>query len=103
MEFLKSISGIMVLQNGNYIRDIASIQSLLEDENKVILQCAENLEEFQRGYTCDLEISFNKCNNTGELVEDNDRLEIIKDLVLVYINKDVACGSPVQFTYIFYK
>jgi hypothetical protein len=83
------------------ILQIKSMQYLDEKEDKVIVQCAEYVEELKRGFTCDLIYEYSIGNENRENKEK--RFDDIKDLVLVYINKgwDVE-GLPV-FEYIFFK
>lgn len=103
MEFLKDMTNIILIKDNEYIRNINTIQKFDEDEDRVILQCAENVDEFRRGLICDLECGFSKCNETGLIIDNDIRTDLIKDLVLVYINKNINMGSVPQFEYVFYK
>lgn len=103
MEFLKGVPNIILIKDNEYIRNINTVIRFDEDEDRVILQCAENIKEFQRGLVCDLECAFFICNSTGTIKADDVRNELIKDLVLVYINKSTDMDRLPQFEYVFYK
>jgi len=65
---------------------------------------AEEVVDFKRGFVCDMECSFQLVEvNVSENNVVNERIDIIKDLVLVYINKDTQYGYVPDFEYVFYK
>jgi putative lipase involved disintegration of autophagic bodies len=101
MIFLKDVPNIKIIKNDKYIMNINTVQKFIENDNKVIMQCAEDIPMFTKGYVCDMECYFNRINDSYEY--QDDRINIIKDLVLVYINKNADMESLAQFEYIFYK
>ena len=58
--------------------------------------------ELKRGLVCDLLCEFNLRGDDGNK-KAYKKTESIKDLVLVYINKNSDRGSCALFEYIFYK
>ena len=104
MKFIESVPNIKISQNNQYILEIRSVQKFNEDENKIILKCAEEVVDFKRGFVCDMECSFQLVEvNVSKNNVVNERIDIIKDLVLVYINKDTQYGYVPDFEYVFYK
>jgi len=101
MKFIKDISNIIISQNNQCKFNIRSVQGFNEDENKIILKCAEDISEFKKGYVCDMEYHFPLVENDG--VEVGKRIDTIRDLVLVYINKDIELEYAPSFEYVFYK
>lgn len=84
------------------ILQIKSMQYLDETEDKVILKCAEYVEELKRGFTCNLISEFNI--GDWNIKENNEkRFDETKDLVLVYIKKSWDIGGMPSFEYVFYK
>lgn len=57
---------------------------------------------FKRGYVCDLECYFNRVDIITYEQKEN-RVELIRDLVLLYINKSTYVDGYTQFEYVFYK
>ena len=102
MKFIKDISNIIILQNDHCKFEIRSVQGFNEDENKIILKCAEDISEFKKGYVCDMECHFQLIDSICQ-ENDGERIDVIKDLVLVYINKDMNFDYMPQFEYVFYK
>lgn len=79
-------------------RSIDTIQSFYEDSSTVALKCAEYISEFVRGFVCDILVVMSAVDANQIRTET----ETIRDLVLVYIEKEYD-GSIPEFTYIFYK
>jgi hypothetical protein len=102
MKFIKDLPNIIISQNDQYMFEIRSVQKFNEDENRVILKCAEEISEFKRGYVCDMECYFRLIENE-ENNEVGKRVDTVRDLVLVYINKNVEFGYVSDFEYVFYK
>lgn len=102
MKFIKNVPNIKILQNNQYILEIKSVQTFREIQDKVILQCAEEIPMFKRGYICDMECHFQLIDSICQ-ENDGERIDVIKDLVLVYINKDINFDYMPQFEYVFYK
>ena len=102
MKFINGMPDIKIFQNDNYMLEIKTVQKFDEDEDRIILKCAEEISEFKRGFICDMETIYivESDNVVKELSMRND---IIKDLVLVYINKCSQFGYVTEFEYIFYK
>ncbi|MBL4951077.1 hypothetical protein JK635_02330 [Neobacillus sp. YIM B02564] len=87
--------------NDDPMLQIKSIQYLDETEDRVILKCAEYVEELKRGFTCNLIYEFNIGDRNRENKEK--RFEEIKDLVLVYINRTWDVGGIPTWEYVFFK
>ena len=101
MKFIKGVPDLKILQNDQYIFEIKSVQRFDEDEDRVILKCAEEISEFKRGFVCDMNCSFTVEDTILKVM--NMRNDTIKDLVLVYINKQSQYGYIPEFEYVFYK
>ncbi len=101
MKFIKDLPDIIILQNNQYKFNIKSVQKFNEDESRVILKCVEDISEFKKGYVCDMECHFPLVEIDG--VEVGKRIDTIRDLVLVYINKDIESEYAPSFEYVFYK
>jgi hypothetical protein len=101
MNFIKGVPIIKISQNNKYLFNITTVQKFKENEDKVILQCAEDIPEFMRGYICNMDCHFKVVNENCE--NKYERNSIIKDLVLVYINKDLQYNYMPSFEYIFFK
>jgi hypothetical protein len=80
---------------------IKSMQYLDEDEQTVTLKCAEYINVFKRGFVCDLGLQYSIVNGNEELLGDS--LYPIKDLILVYVNKEFELDSFPAYRYIFFK
>lgn len=102
MKFIKGLPNIIISQNNQYMFEIRSVQKFNEDENKIILKCAEEIPAFKRGYVCDMGCYFELVEN-DENNKVGERVDVIRDLVLVYINKDIEFGYVSDFEYVFYK
>lgn len=104
MKFIKDVPNIIILQNDHCKFEIRSVQKFNEDENKIILKCAEDISEFKKGYVCDMECHFQLTGNDGNNnYEAGKRIDTIRDLVLVYTNKDIQMEYAPSFEYVFYK
>jgi len=100
MEFLKGVPSIKIM-NSKHDCSIESMQSFDEDETRLILKCAENMQYFERGFVCDMECRLNIVDNQGRTT--GIRVDIVKGLVLLYIHKSMDMDSVPTFTYVFYK
>lgn len=87
MKFIKGVPNIKISQNDKYIFEINTVQKFNEDEDRIILKCAEEVPEFQRGFVCNMDCIYmvEKIENNNSKIID-ERNDTIKDLVLVYIN-----------------
>jgi hypothetical protein len=101
MNFIKGMPNIKILKDNKYMFDITTVQKFDEKEDKIILQCAEDIPEFMRGFVCDMDCRFQIVNENCE--NKYERNSINKDLVLVYINKDLQYNYMPSFEYIFFK
>jgi len=101
MNFIKDIPSIKILKNNKYMFDITTVQKFNETEDKIILQCTEDVPEFMKGFVCDIDCHYQIVN--GNYKKEYERNNIIKDLVLVYINKNAECNYIPKFEYIFFK
>lgn len=101
MDFIIRVPKVKVIQNGKVIRQIDTIREYSDDEDRVRLECAEQIPEFKRGYICDLEVIFDVVNEGS--VKVGNHTEIIKDVLLVYINKDSGLDSMPTFENVFYR
>lgn len=98
MQFISEVPNILV----NNCFEITTVQYFCENESTITIRFAEHIPQFSRGYVCDMDFSFLLKDETGK--ETNDRyVSHAKDLVLVYVNKDVDTSSVPSFEYIFYK
>jgi len=98
--FIKEVSSISIT-TGDTGFTVELFQGFDETEDKFILTCAEVIDQFKRGFTCDIQINFNLIdyghNDAGV------KREVIRDLVLVHIRKHMEdCNRP-EFEYVFYK
>lgn len=96
-----SLPNIGVIKDDKAICEIQSVQQYDEDDTRVYLRCAEYVDEFKRGFTCDFELEY--------LVQDinvqneEKQFDNVKDLVLVHVNKRFDIDGYLQFEYVFYK
>lgn len=100
MDILRRVSHIYVTSPSEN-STITTIQYFNEDEDRVILQCAENVSIFKRGFVCDMEVIFSLVDASGNKI--GERSEMVEDLVLVYINKKAGYDYVPEFEYVFYK
>lgn len=91
----------VVTQEKDYQFIIKSTQYLNEDDDRVYLKCVEHVPMFKRGLVCDLIIHY----ATTDLNEENreEHSDLIRDVVLVYINKEWDLEGMPQFEYVSYK
>lgn len=103
MQILKDDPNIKIInEDTSFI--ITTIQKYDEDETEIIIQCAEYIPVFKKGFVCDMEITFN-------IVDTDDYNKIIgaqdyinKNLVLVHIKKLIIFHEYIpRFEYVFYK
>lgn len=101
MNFIKGVPDIQVLKDDKELFKITSVQYFDEDDDRVILKCAEDVPEFKRGFTCDFNCIFKLANPNYKIF--GERTDKVKDLVLVFINKSAGLDDVAQFEYVFYK
>ena len=101
MNFLQDIPNISVIINDSPILNIDTVTFYKEDEKTITMSCAEYIPQFKRGFTCDMKLEFSRTNNNQ--VRQLNIHDDIKNLVLVYINKDAQLGNIIDIKYIFYK
>lgn len=98
MKYIKSVPDILVSDTF----EIKTVTSFDEDENRIILNIAEYVPQFVRGYICNMAFSFSLADNEDSGTVDSI-CSHINDLVLVYVNKSIEVTSFPEFEYIFYK
>jgi hypothetical protein len=103
MKFIKNVPNLKISQNNQYIFEIKTVQKFDEDEDRVILKCAEEILEFKRGFVCDMNCIYTIIETDDDFKTIGERVDIIKDLILVYINKYSQYDELTEFEYIFYK
>ena len=98
MKYIKGVPDVLVSDTF----EIKTVKSFDEDESRIVLNIAEYVPQFVRGYVCNMVFSFPLADD-----EDNGAVDRvcshINDLVLVYINKSVEVTSFPEFEYVFYK
>lgn len=103
MKFIShSVPDVTVVSDDKgYELNIKTMQYLDEQEDRVCLKCAEYIPIFKRGFTCNLVCHYETTNRDQKDKEKYS--DVIKDLVLVYINKSWDIESIPSFEYVFYK
>ncbi len=102
MKFNKdTIVDVKVIKSDERLYEIKTMQRLTENERRVTLRCAEHVDLFKRGFTCDLDCHYEISDFNME--NEEHRSYLIKDLVLVYINKSYDVNSYPVIDYVFYK
>ena len=98
MKFIRNVPSILV----NDAFEIKTVQYFDEDEDRIILRCAEYVPQFARGYVCNMVFSFPLIDrDTYEI--NSEYYSHANDLVLVHIRKNVDIDCLSQFEYVFYK
>lgn len=98
--FVKEVSSLKIT-SGEEEFEIELFQGFNESEDKFTLTCAEVVDQFKRGFTCDIQINFNLIDYNR--VNAGMKQEVIRDLVLVHIKKHMEyCNRP-EFEYVFFK
>lgn len=101
MNFRGEVPNITFIKDGQEQFKVETVQYLDEQEDKVVLRFAEHVEQLKRGYACDLKCDFQLLDREGKIVGSTS--DTIKDLVLVYINKNYECTSMPYIEYVFFK
>ena len=101
MQFLRNVPIIKIMNNTQDFT-ITSLQKFDEDEDRIIIRCAEYVSNFVRGFVCDMACNFIIVEENG-IDKGVKQTILIPDLVLVHIRKEVICGDVPQFEYVFYK
>jgi len=101
MKILKGLPTVTILTD-TYSFEIKSMQYIDEQQDKVILRCAEHVPEFVRGFMCDIALAYSveKFNMEGTIEHHH---ELISDPVLVYVNRCVELNGMTFSEYVFYK
>ena len=101
MKILKGLPTVTILTD-TYSFEIKSMQYIDEQQDKVILRCAEHVPEFIRGFTCDIALAYSvEKFNMDDILENHH--ELISDTVLVHINRCAELDGIVFSEYVFYK
>jgi len=102
MDVLKGVPNIRVI-NSKYDCQIDYVQSFDEDEDRLILRCAEYMQCFERGFICDMDCRFDIYDTELGKITGESKY-VVKDLLLVHIRKRTDVDSYIpQFEYVFYK
>lgn len=102
MKFVRdSVPDVSVVSEKKPMFAIQSMRHLDESEDKVILKCAEYVEQFKRGFVCDLITYYNAVDKNRDNKEEHS--DTIKDLVLVHVNKYWNIEEIPEFEYVFFK
>lgn len=103
MKFYKdSVPYVSVIDHeAGFVMDIKSVQEVDEYEDTVRIKCGEFVEPFKKGYVCNLVFHYEVEEVNGDEIEKKS--DVVKDLVLVYINKRWDINGYPQIEYIFYK
>lgn len=102
MKFIKSsVPDVKVESANSDTFEIKSMQYLDESDDRVYLKCAEYVEQFKRGFVCDLVCEYETVNANQE--DSETQTDNIRDLVLVYVNKTYDNEYVPVFEYIFFK
>lgn len=97
MEIIRGVPEISV--NKEFC--IETVRYFDEDEDKVVLEAAEVIPEFERGFICELACKF--LTKNPQSGKESFIIKDIKDLVLVHINKNSSIDDITTFEYVFYK
>ena len=79
---------------------IDTMQYYYENEDRIIIKCAEYVPIFKRGLVCDLEIENELKAEDKSMQRDCYR---VNNVVLVYINRDHSVTNYPEVEYVFYK
>ena len=102
MKFIKDfVPLVKVVKGDEVLFTIESMQELDEQDDRVYVKCAEYVDILKRGLTCDLDCSYQICDKYRNVVEENN--DVIRDLVLVYVNKYMTIDGYPEFEYVFFK
>lgn len=105
MEIIRQISKIEIFYKDE--EDIKCIeiktwQDFDEDESTLTLQFAEYNPIFKRGLVCDIQYEIEIVDCIDQEIKKTHK-DVLRNLVLVYVNKEISINSIPQYTYVFYK
>ncbi len=100
MRYVGNVSSIVV--NDDFEVDV--IYRFVEDEDKVVIATQEFIDEFKRGFICDMKVKFEVLNVEGNTSEDYKYMATYLDnLLLARINKYSSVDGITLFDYVFLK
>lgn len=100
MRYVGNVSSIVV--NDDFEVDV--IYRFVEDEDKVVIATQEFIDEFNRGFICDMKVKFEVLNVEGNVSEEYKYMATyLDDLLLARINKYSSVDGITLFDYVFLK
>lgn len=105
MEIIRQISKIEVFyKDGEGVKctGIETWQDFDEDESTLTLRFAEFNPIFKRGLVCDIQYELEIVDCIDQEIKKTHK-DVLRNLVLVYVNKEISINSIPQYTYVFYK
>lgn len=105
MEIIRQISKIEIFYKDREdvkYTEVKSWQDFDEDESTLTLRFAEFNPIFKRGLACDIQYELEIVNHINHEIKKTHK-DILRNLVLVYVNKEISMDSFPQYTYVFYK
>lgn len=100
MRYVGNVSSIVV--NDDFEVDV--IYRFVEDEDKVVIATQEFIDEFKRGFICDMKVKFEVLNVEGNVSEEYKYMvTYLDDLLLARINKYSSVDGITLFDYVFLK
>ncbi len=100
MRYIGNASSIVV--NDDFEVDV--IYQFAEDDDRVIISTQKFVDEFERGFICDMKVKFEILNVEGSADEEYKYMETyLDDLLLIRINKYSSVDGIALFDYVFLK
>jgi len=100
MRYVGNVSSIVV--NDDFEVDV--IYRFVEDEDKIVIATQEFIDEFKRGFICDMKVKFEVLNVEGNVSEEYKYMATyLDDLLLARINKYSSVDGITLFDYVFLK
>lgn len=81
---------------------IETWQDFDEDESTLTLRFVEFNPIFKRGLVCDIQYELEIVDCIDQEIKKTHK-NVLRNLVLVYVNKEISNNSIPQYTYVFYK
>ncbi len=100
MKYIGNVSSIVVDDDF----EIKAIYQFVEEDNKVIISSQEFIDEFKRGFICDMKLKFQVLDVEKNVDEEYKYLATyLDDLLLIRINKYNSVDGIALFDYVFLK
>ena len=100
MRYIGNVLSIVV--NDDFEVDV--IYQFAEDDDRVIISTQKFVDEFERGFICDMKVKFEILNVEGNTSEDYKYMATYLDnLLLARINKYSSVDGITLFDYVFLK